>query len=238
MPRERKGVNSRKSKTDDTRKYFVVASEGADTERIYFEALRDGLIGQGITDKLIKIEFLKRDSEEERSESSHKKVIEQLDNYKKNYRLDKRDELWLVIDRDKQNNPIKNIADISKRCEQKGYFLALSNPNIEFWLLLHLEYLSNYTQKELDDFLKNKKNPNSKKSILEIELTKLLGGYNKSNYDITTILLSVEKAIEQAKKLDTNLDERWIEGRLGTRIYRLVEKILLNENLSKSLENT
>ena len=55
MPRERKGVNSRKSKTDDTRKYFVVASEGADTERIYFEALRDGLIGQGITDKLIKI---------------------------------------------------------------------------------------------------------------------------------------------------------------------------------------
>lgn len=38
MPRDIKGVSKRMSKVFDTRRYFVIASEGADTKRIYFEA--------------------------------------------------------------------------------------------------------------------------------------------------------------------------------------------------------
>jgi RloB-like protein len=226
MPRERKGVSKPASKIQDTRRYFVIASEGADTERIYFEGLQTQIIEQGILDRLIKIEFLAR-SEPERNQSAHSKVIKALDKYKKTYLLDENDELWLVIDRDKQNNPIKNIAAISQLCEQKGYFMALSNPNFELWLLLHVKDLAAYVPDVLDDFLQNKK-VGSSKSMLDTELSKYVSGYNHARYKVEKILLNVEKAIEQAKQLDKNPEDRWIEGKLGTRVYRLVEKILTN----------
>ena len=225
MPREQKGVSKPKSKIEDTRRYFVIASEGADTERIYFEGLQEKIIEQGILDRLIKIEFLKRKTEKERSKSSHSKVIKELDTYKKTYRLDERDEMWLVIDRDKQNNPIKNIAAISQLCEQKGYFMALSNPNFELWLLLHLKDLADYSQEQLDAILNSKK-INASKNILESELSSLLDGYNKSKYTVEKFLPFIERAIERAQAFDINPEDRWIEGRLGTRMYRLAENIL------------
>jgi hypothetical protein len=40
MPREQKGITPRPSKIKDYRKFFVIAAEGQDTERIYFEALQ------------------------------------------------------------------------------------------------------------------------------------------------------------------------------------------------------
>ncbi|MEI6408961.1 MAG: hypothetical protein WCR52_06245, partial [Bacteroidota bacterium] len=95
MPRGTKGVSLRKSQISDTRRYFVIASEGADTERIYFEGLQKNIIEQGILNKLIKVEFLKR-SESTKSQSAHTSVIKQLDAYKRFYHLDERDELWLV----------------------------------------------------------------------------------------------------------------------------------------------
>jgi hypothetical protein len=226
MPRERKGVSKPKSKIEDTRRYFVIASEGADTERIYFEGLQAKIIEQGILDRLIKIEFLTR-HKQERTQSAHSKVIKELDKYKKTYRLDERDEMWLVIDRDKQNNPIKNIAAISQLCEQKGYFMALSNPNFELWLLLHLKDLANYSQEQLEAIL-NSKRMNASKNILELELSNLLDGYNKSKYPVEKFLPFIQMAIERAQALDTNPEDRWIEEKLGTRMYRLAESILAN----------
>jgi hypothetical protein len=55
-----------------------------------------------------------------------------------------------------------------------------------------------------------------------------VSGYNHARYKVEKFILNVEKAIEQAKQLDNNPEDRWIEGKLGTRVYRLVEKILTN----------
>jgi RloB-like protein len=224
MPRERKGVSKPKSKTEETRRYFVIASEGADTERIYFEGLKEFIQEKGIYDSLIKIEFLKRKTEKERVKSSHKAIVKQLDAYKKTFQIDERDELWLVIDRDKQNNPTKNIAAIAQSCQQKGYFLALSNPNFELWLLLHIADLGLYTSSQLEDLLENKK-VNATKNYLDFELTKVLGSYNKTKYDAKQFFPFIQDAIKRAKDLDLNPNDRWIEGSLGTRVYRLAENI-------------
>jgi ribonuclease PH len=83
MPRERKGVAERKSNLRFPYKLFIVASEGADTERIYFEAVAQ-LAAANIHKRAnIKIEYLNRLSEAERKESGHTKVVAQLDEYKK-----------------------------------------------------------------------------------------------------------------------------------------------------------
>jgi hypothetical protein len=227
MPRERKGVSKPPSGIQETRRYFVIASEGADTERIYFEALRDKLIAEGRLNSLIKVEFLKRQTEAERAKSSHKAVIKQLDTYKKAYRIDRRDELWLIIDRDKQNNTPKNISDIAQSCLQKGYFLGLSNPAFEIWLLLHLTDLSTYSKEALEILVQNKRvsASSSSKAALKKELSDVIGGFNETAYDAKIFLPFIQLAVERAKLLDINPADRWIDGTLGTRVYRLIEHI-------------
>jgi hypothetical protein len=103
--------------------------------------------------------------------------------------------------------------------------MALSNPNFELWLLLHLKDLADYSQEQLDDILNNKK-INASKNILELELSSLLEGYNKSKYAVEKFLPFIQTAIERAQAFDINPEDRWIEGKLGTRMYRLAESIL------------
>jgi hypothetical protein len=232
MARERKGFTKRTSKEKTPYRLFVIASEGEATEKIYFDALSQMLAGEPNKTALIKIEFLERGANlpEEKANnakgsSGHLNVIKQLDAYKKEYRLVENDELWLVIDRDYQNNPIGNIEEVARRCKQKGYFLGITCPNFELWLLLHLKNLSEYSTEQQESFVKPDKKVNEKRNALTKELAYILEGYDKSNYKIELILPHYPLAVEQARQLDTNPQERWGEGRLFSRLYVLFEHI-------------
>ena len=74
---------------------IVIASEGKDTERIYFKAL-----AHEYANPRVHVHILER-SEEEQNCSSPEHVLRQLNNYKSQYDLEADDELWLVIDKDK-----------------------------------------------------------------------------------------------------------------------------------------
>jgi hypothetical protein len=225
MPRTQKGITPRKSKTKDYRKFFVIAAEGQDTERIYFKALQVWLkthSQQNMQNPIVKIEFLER-KDEDKSKSSARKVIEQLDNYKKYYAIEEQDELWLVLDRDRQNFKIQNLAEIVQLCKQKDYELAITNPCFEFWLLLHIADYKEYDDKEL---LENKPKTNNSKRFLETELTKLLGSYSKSSYQVAQLIEKIDYAISQALQLDLQDTETWHENRIGTRLHILVGNII------------
>ncbi len=73
---------------------IVIASEGKDTERIYFNAL-----AKEYTNPRVHVHILKR-SEDEKNNSSPEHVLEQLNEYKCQYELEADDELWLVTDKD------------------------------------------------------------------------------------------------------------------------------------------
>jgi hypothetical protein len=228
MPRERKGITPRKSKTLSETRFIIIASEGADTERLYFSTLNDSIKSTRL--RTVQIEFLERgknssnslERENERSKSGHNYVIKQLDNYKKEFSLGDNDELWLVIDRDSHNNTTKNIKNIAQKCLQKKYYLGLTNPNFEFWLLLHYKNIDLYSEQQKLDILNNTKVKNKK--YIEQELSKVLGKtYDKSKYDAKALIPKIPFAIEQAEKLD-NL-QRWHEDSLGTKLHNLIKSI-------------
>ncbi|HFA49072.1 MAG TPA: RloB domain-containing protein [Bacteroidetes bacterium] len=214
MPRERKGIVQRKSHTLDGRSFFIIASEGSKTERTYFQGLKK------IAKPKIEIEILERNS----TASSPEHVIQQLDVYVKEYVLVEGDELWILIDRDSQSWSIKQINEIAKCCFQKKYFLALSNPCFEIWLLLHVKDISEYSGEEKNKIFENKK-INKSRTAIEKELLDILGSYNKSNLDVEAFILHVDIAIKRAKKLDISPGARWIND-LGTRVHLLVEKLI------------
>lgn len=217
MPRERKEF-FRLSNTKEKEKVFVLAFEGNETEEKYFTDFKDNL---KFNDDIISLHLLKRDKIDNNSAPNHvfKKLMKEARN---EYNFGNKDELWMIIDRDRW----KNIPQIIEDCKQlKNMFVAVSNPCFEFWLLLHIKNINEYTEKELQLIFTNKK-VNRKKNYIDSKISEILGFYNKSNLKTDEFLPYIDNAIKQAKELD-NAHEDY-PTKLGSHVYKLIEKISIN----------
>ena len=214
MPREREDL-FRESNSLEKEKIIVLAFEGNDTEEIYFDEFKSSEI---FDDALIFLHLLKRPKTDTNSAPNH--VFKKLKKEAKDeYNFKDTDELWMIIDTDRW----KNIPDIISECKkQSNMFVAVSNPCFEFWLLLHIKNIADYDENELALILNNAKVSN-KKNYVDSKITEILGSYNKSNPKPELFLTTIDFAIEQAKKLDTNEDE--FPQKLGSHVYKVVEKL-------------
>ena len=197
---------------------IVIATEGKDTERIYFKAL-----AKEYTNPRVHVHILKR-AEGEENNSSPEHVYQQLDEYKKQYSLESDDELWLVIDKDHWTEAM--LSSVASKCTQDEFMhMALSNPCIELWLLLHLVDVSLLTPEEQQQWMENRKRSKNADPFLKILLRKLMGSYHESAYDTSILIPHVEEAISRARILDVNTEDRWPQT-LGTRVYLLAESVM------------
>jgi hypothetical protein len=215
MPSKRFVPRTRRSGNRDAR-LIIIAAEGTNTEKQYFEDLAVSFFVPNIH-----VEVLNRLN----AGSDPEAVLKALDEFRNQYSLRSGyDELWMIIDVDRWGE--KKLSDVGALCSQKNYEFAVSNPCFELWLLLHLKSLDEYPDETLQEFRENKR-PKSRHSRtrLELELVALLGSYQKGNLDTTKLLSNVKSAIERAKALDTNPEHRWTND-LGTRVYLIAEKII------------
>lgn len=197
---------------------IVIASEGKDTERIYFKAL-----AKEYTNPRVHVHILKR-SEDEKNNSSPEHVLEQLNEYKCQYELEADDELWLVTDKDHWTEAM--LSRVATECMQDvSMHMALSNPCFELWLLLHLVDVASLTPEELRLWIENRRKSKSSNPYLKVLLRQKMGSYHESAYDVLTLIQHVEVAIERARLLDKNPADRWPQT-LGTRVYLLAESVM------------
>lgn len=215
MPPRKFKPRERSSSVRDAR-LIIIATEGTYTEGQYFRGLTSD---EKYRNSRVHVEVLERET----TLSSPENVMSHLDNFKRTYRLNKYDELWMVIDVDKWGD--EKLSDIATQCSQKNYSLAVSNPCFEIWLLLHLTGLDIYSDAEIQVLFKNKRTKNKTRTPLEDELIKFVGEYNKSNLNMTHYIPHVEMAIERAEALDTEPNHRWVMS-LGTRVYQLAKLII------------
>ncbi|MGC1378741.1 MAG: RloB family protein [Anaerolineales bacterium] len=211
MPSKRFIPKNRRSGYRDA-KLIIIASEGTNTEKRYFEDLAESYSAPNIHVEVV-----------DRPNPDPETVIKALDDFRKQYSLRKGyDELWMVVDIDQWKE--KMLSEVVAACEQKGYGCAISNPCFELWLLLHLKSLEEYDPESLRKF-KEPRKVKEKRHPLKLELSKLLGGYNEGNPDTAKFLGNVAIAIERAKALDTQPEHRWTND-LGTRVYLIAGKII------------
>ena len=197
---------------------IVIASEGKDTERIYFKAL-----AKEYTNPRVHVHILKR-SEDEKNNSSPEYVLEQLNEYKCQYELEADDELWLVTDKDHWTEAM--LSRVATECMQDvSMHMALSNPCFELWLLLHLVDVASLTPEEQKLWIENRRKSKSSNPYLKVLLRQKMGSYHESAYDVLTLIQHVEVAIERARLLDKNPADRWPQT-LGTRVYLLAESVM------------
>ena len=197
---------------------IVIASEGKDTERIYFKAL-----AKEYTNPRVHVHILER-SEDEQNNSSPEHVLKQLNDYKGHYELESDDELWLVVDRDRWTEAM--LSRVATECAQDNFMhVALSNPCIELWLLLHLVDATLLTSEEEQLWMENRRKSKNADPYLKVRLRQEMGSYHESSYDAKMLIEHVDVAIARAEALDNNPADRWPQT-LGTRVYLLAESVM------------
>lgn len=207
----------------EAEKMFVLSYEGKISEKKYFEDFRNSELFND--SGLIEIISLKRPTNRGSDPISVKKLLLEA---KKEYRFKDTDEFWLIIDRDDweeihNHNFDKLVEDCKK---ENNFFLAMSNPCFEIWLILHLKDINEFDEEEKIKIMSNEKISNSKNYIDKV-LSEIQGrGYNKRpNLRIFSPL--TKTAIDRAKGLD-NENQDYPE-QLGTHIYKLIEKLIVVE---------
>ncbi|MBR3022511.1 MAG: RloB domain-containing protein [Bacteroidaceae bacterium] len=197
---------------------IVIASEGKDTEGIYFKAL-----AKEYTNPRVHVHILER-SVDEQNNSSPEHVLKQLNDYKSQYELEADDELWLVVDKDRWTEAM--LSRVATECSQEvAMHMALSNPCFELWLLLHIEDAASLTPEEQKQWMENRRKSKNVDPYLKVRLRQKMGSYHESAYDVLSLIAHVEVAITRAKALDKNPTDRWPQT-LGTRVYLLVESVM------------
>ena len=175
------------------------------------------------TNPRVHVHILER-SEAEQNNSSPEHVLKQLNDYKEQYALEADDELWLVVDKDRWTEAM--LSRVATECAQDDYMhMALSNPCIELWLLLHLVDVTSLTSEEQQQWLENRRKSKSADPYLKVRLRQEMGSYHEAAYDAQMLIAHVEEAIERAKTLDKNPTDRWPQT-LGTRVYLLAESVM------------
>lgn len=216
MPRERQEI-FRESNTDEKEKVIVLAFEGNDTERIYFEDIRSDV---KFNDELVYLHLLSRPKKDTNSAPIH--VFNKLKREaKEEYNFNKADELWMIIDKDRW----KSIPKIIELCKKEGnMFVAGSNPCFEFWLLLHIKNVSDITLIEKQLLLANGKISNKKRYIDKYLGDILEEGYNKTNPRPERFFPYIELAIKQGKELNSKNED--FPSNLGSHVYKIVERMI------------
>jgi uncharacterized protein YpiB (UPF0302 family) len=109
------------------KKLFVISVEGAKTEPQYFAILNQ-------PQSIVLVKCLSRPL----TESSPQRVLKRIESYLRKESLRKTDEAWVVVDKDSwEDDHLKELMQWAKKSANYGF--ALSNPNFEYWLLLHFE---------------------------------------------------------------------------------------------------
>jgi hypothetical protein len=177
------------------RKLFIIAAEGAKTEPAYF-AWFSGL------GPVVHIHCLKG-----KHDSDPPSVLRRMKEHLKREGFKPSDEAWLVVDKDQwTDEQLAQLHEWTK--EANNYNLALSNPNFEYWLLLHFEDGKGIT--------------NSRQCTARLK--QHLPDYDKG-IDIRKITQEmIDTAVLSAKKRDNPPCRDW-PRKPGSTVYRLVESI-------------
>lgn len=196
---------------------ITIACEGADTEPAYFKELRDKYIA---FPSRVHVAIPER---EDPTLSAPDHVITMTDKEKKKNGNHPDDQYWMVIDYDLWGE--KKISQIAQEAFQKGYRLAVSHPCFEAWLLLHCIPENLLDSSALHDIeLEGCK-------ATENMLRKIRGHYRKDLNDASEYVDQIDKAIKNARLLDTSPNDRWPQS-FGSRVYLLCEAIIEQTRLS------
>lgn len=206
----RQKLRNRDTNTRDA-KAFVIATEGAETERKYFEAFN---VVRPFERSRVSVKVLPPLND--RSAPQH--VLQRLREFVNGQKLDPRDEIWLVIDVDTWEE--HTLAKVCAAAKRLRFNVSVSHPCFEVWLCFHFQHcddeiiLQHTLGRDAPQKLKKLWRSHLPKSATQIELTVLR--------PLATIACQRARNYDHG---DIDAAHPW-PAAPGTRVYQLVERIL------------
>lgn len=149
-------------------------------------------------------------------------IEETLQNY--NITFDKEiDFLCVVVDRDPYSFTERQFDDVLKICKENGFRLLISNPNFEFWLLMHFDTVSSLDREKIKANDRIDKGSKSSVRFVQYELRKALGKYKKSWFDAESLIKNIDKAIKNEKSFCEALPD--LKNEIGSNIGVFIEDL-------------
>ncbi|MGE5551231.1 MAG: RloB family protein [Bacteroidota bacterium] len=179
------------------RKLFIIAAEGTKTEPKYFGIFNN-------QQAVVKVTCIKS-----RNGESPPQVLQRMKTYIQQESLKESDEAWLVVDKDSwTDDQLRQLHEWSE--QRANYGFALSNPDFEYWLLLHFEDGDGITNARecMNRILRHW--PDYQKDLDPRKITSDM----------------IKSAIYRGKRRDTPPCPDWPRNPGGTTVYRLVENIM------------
>ena len=176
---------------------FVIACEGEKTEAAYFSHMTQGL-------RRVRVLPLPTGKD---GQSSPAHLVERLN---QNVGQFSEAQAWLVLDSDHHFEPNHRPGTQAALDEarQRGYQVAVSNPCIELWFVLHWEEVTAPCDEP----------------FCTTRLKELMSSYTHSRYNPEELRAGLAKAIERARALDS-APEQQNPSNPGSHVYRLMDAL-------------
>lgn len=189
-------MNRRRAGFKKTKRLYVLSTEGAETEPIYFQEFRPGRDGN------FRVKILGNPNHK----SNPVDVVQRLIEYERRERPGGNTEYWAIIDRDAWPEADLHAAyDLARG--RKNYHVAMSNPCFELWLWLHLR----------------PNRPFADRHDCQRSLEREWPAFSKNDYPAAELLASINTACERAENTTTSGTD-WLRAQ-GTEVFKLVRKL-------------
>lgn len=196
----RRRFTPRRSGFRKPKRFIVVATEGRCTESLYLDGFRTP------RDAVLQLEVLLSNSNKSRPKECLKRLME----YARKNKLEDDDQLWLMIDRD--NWSAAELDEVARElAKRRNHHLALSNPCVEYWFLLHLQ-----------DHI-----PLMDSAHALRELKRHMPDYSKEDFDVDRLVAAAGLAVWRAERNNEGNRDPWPKT-TGSHAYRLVRELLRN----------
>jgi hypothetical protein len=186
------------------RKLFLIATEGAETEPIYFDMFNS-------PQATIHVRLLPA----KKHDTSPPQVLKRAEDFAREIGIRKDDEVWIVIDRDQWTE--QQLHGVCLGCRTSAFALAVSNPKFEYWLLLHFEDGGGVSG-SLD---------------CTQRLMRHLSHFSKTHLEVEKVKPGIPDAIRRGEEKDRPPCEDWPRTN-GSTVYRLVKKLTSQNAMSKT----
>ena len=129
------------------------------------------------------------------------------------------DKICFIVDRDKDSFTERQYDYVQTKCYENRYGLYVTNPNFEFWLLLHFEDVCALEYQKLIDNIP----VTAHRRYTENELRNRMPRFSKSSYDAGFLVNKIDIAIKNEKKYCEDISE--LKNKVGSNIGILIEEM-------------
>jgi len=210
--------------------YFLIF-EGTKTEPRYFEAFQNKF-SNSRRSIVRNVDIIERDRNEQGLSNPSKivdLVLSNVESWKENSQItlpgehsvcysEDIDEICFLFDRDKKSFTEEQYMYVMQKCAENDFKLCVSNPDFEFWLLLHFDEVVTLS---ISSLLNNEKE--NGKTFTEHQLAALTN-YSKSMFDTEIFMKRIDRAIENEKSFCEDIDG--LLSNVGSNIGLLLTEIL------------